>query len=154
MFFSHTDVNSMQPSRVTEFVALASAGFWIEDLANLSTSMYLCSQSNLLENYLLHMMFCRSRNFNYRPCAFFCFDKTVLAVQLQFPIIHVNEVVLLSVDVHELLKPFVCLTVAWLFLLYFLIFRYFVQSEAKYLYHYQRPPSVWKLRKGMQAMHR
>ncbi|XP_062207186.1 transcription factor HBP-1b(c1)-like [Phragmites australis] len=35
----HTDVNIMQPSRVTDFGALAqSAGFRIEDLANLSTN--------------------------------------------------------------------------------------------------------------------
>nr|CAB3474574.1 unnamed protein product [Digitaria exilis] len=35
----HTDMNSMQPSRVTDFGALAqSAGFRIEDLANLNTS--------------------------------------------------------------------------------------------------------------------
>ena len=40
-FFSHTNMNSMQPSRVTDFGALAqSAGFRIEDLANLNTSMY------------------------------------------------------------------------------------------------------------------
>ncbi|PAN27932.1 hypothetical protein GQ55_5G120900 [Panicum hallii var. hallii] len=35
----HTDMNNMQPSRVTDFGALAqSAGFRIEDLANLNTS--------------------------------------------------------------------------------------------------------------------
>jgi hypothetical protein len=35
------DVNSMQPSRVTDFGALAqSAGFRIEDLANLNASMF------------------------------------------------------------------------------------------------------------------
>jgi transcription factor TGA len=34
-------MNNMQPSRVTDFGALAqSAGFRIEDLANLNTSMY------------------------------------------------------------------------------------------------------------------
>jgi len=39
--FSHTDVNNMQPSRVTDFGALAqSAGFRIEDLANLNASMF------------------------------------------------------------------------------------------------------------------
>jgi len=37
----HADMTSMQPSRVTDFGALAqSAGFRIEDLANLNTSMY------------------------------------------------------------------------------------------------------------------
>ncbi|GJN17401.1 hypothetical protein PR202_gb04463 [Eleusine coracana subsp. coracana] len=36
----HTDVNGMQPSRVTDFGALAqSAGFRIEDLANFNTSL-------------------------------------------------------------------------------------------------------------------
>lgn len=34
-------MNSMQPSRVADFGALAqSAGFRIEDLANINTSMY------------------------------------------------------------------------------------------------------------------
>ncbi|TVU36563.1 hypothetical protein EJB05_18501 [Eragrostis curvula] len=37
----HTDVNGMQPSRVTDFGALAqSAGFRIEDLANLNASTF------------------------------------------------------------------------------------------------------------------
>jgi hypothetical protein len=63
-FCSPTDVTIMQPSRVADFGALAqSAGFRIEDLANFGTSMWLCSQSDmLLITYLLHLLF--SRDFN------------------------------------------------------------------------------------------
>ncbi|PWZ31980.1 hypothetical protein Zm00014a_021307 [Zea mays] len=45
--FSNTDVNSMQPSRVTDFGALAqSAGFRIEDLVNLNANALFNLKSN------------------------------------------------------------------------------------------------------------